>query len=129
MTERFTSDGKLIMQNGEVWTVAHTRIDADVIAESLNILIKKNEQLEREYNKLKHRHSLLHDECLTVEHAKEVLENDIISLEKENEQLKKELFESEKDYLIENYSDNPTRRDEKIRALTEEFKERFGDLE
>ena len=129
MTERFTNDGKLIMQNGEVWTVAHTRIDADVIAESLNILIKKNEQLEREYNKLKHRHSLLHDECLTVEHAKEGLENDIISLEKENEQLKKELFESEKDYLIENYSDNPTRRDEKIQALTEEFKERFGDLE
>ena len=129
MSERFTNDGKLIMQNGEVWTVAHTRIDADVIAESLNILIKKNEQLEREYNKLKHRHSLLHDECLTVEHAKEGLENDIISLEKENEQLKKELFESEKGYLIENYSDNPTRRDEKIRALTEEFKERFGDLE
>lgn len=129
MTERFTNDGKLIMQNGEVWTVAHTRIDADVIAESLNILIKKNEQLEREYNKLKHRHSLLHDECLTVEHAKEGLENDIISLKKENEQLKQELFESEKDYLIENYSDNPTRRDEKIRALTEEFKERFGDLE
>jgi len=127
MSERFTNDGKLIMQNGEVWTVAHTRIDADVIAESLNILIKKNEQLEREYNKLKQRHSLLHDECLTVEHAKEGLENDIISLEKENEQLKKELFESEKDYLIENYSDNPTRRDEKIRALTEEFKERFGD--
>lgn len=51
------------------------------------------------------------------------------SLKMENEQLKKELFESEKDYLIENYSDNPTRRDEKIRALTEEFKERFGDLE
>ena len=41
MTERFTNDGKLIMQNGEVWTVAYTRIDADVIAESLNILIKK----------------------------------------------------------------------------------------
>ena len=143
MTERFTNDGKLIIQNGEVWTVAHTRIDADVIAESLNILIKKNEQLEREYNKLKHRHSLLHDECLTVEHAKEGLEKDVLALErenaqlirgneklkKENEQLKKELFESEKDYLIENYSDNPTRRDEKIRALTEEFKERFGDLE
>ena len=51
------------------------------------------------------------------------------SLKMENEQLKKELFESEKDYLIENYSDNPIRRDEKIRALTEEFKERFGDLE
>ena len=65
MSERFTNDGKLIMQNGEVWTVAHTRIDADVIAESLNILIKKNEQLGREYNKLKH--SLLHDECLELE--------------------------------------------------------------
>ena len=87
MTERFTNDGKLIMQNGEVWTVAHTRIDADVIAESLNILIKKNEQLEREYNKLKHRHSLLHDECLTVEHAKEGLEKDVLELERENAQL------------------------------------------
>lgn len=87
MTERFTNDGKLIMQNGEVWTVAHTRIDADVIAESLNILIKKNEQLEREYNKLKHRHSLLHDECLTVEHAKEGLEKDVLALERENAQL------------------------------------------
>ncbi|MBO6274617.1 MAG: hypothetical protein J6M91_03630 [Methanobrevibacter sp.] len=87
MTERFTNDGKLIMQNGEVWTVAHTRIDADVIAESLNILIKKNEQLEREYNKLKHRHSLLHDECLTVEHAKEGLEKDVLVLERENAQL------------------------------------------
>ena len=84
MTERFTNDGKLIMQNGEVWTVAHTRIDADVIAESLNILIKKNEQLEREYNKLKHRHSLLHDECLT---AKEGLEKDVLELERENAQL------------------------------------------
>lgn len=87
MTERFTNDGKLIMQNGEVWTVTYTRIDADVIAESLNILIKKNEQLEREYNKLKHRHSLLHDECLTVEHAKEGLEKDVLELERENAQL------------------------------------------
>lgn len=87
MSERFTNDGKLIMQNGEVWVVAHTRIDADVIAESLNILIKKNEQLERGYNKLKHRHSLLHDECLTVEHAKEGLEKDVLALERENAQL------------------------------------------
>ena len=50
----------------------------------------------------------------------------IKDLIKENEQLKKELFESEKDYLIETYSDNPIRRDEKIHSLKEEFKERFG---
>ena len=48
---------------------------------------------------------------------------------KENEKLKKELFEARKDYLIETYSDNPTRRDEKIQGLKEEFKERFGDVE
>ena len=48
---------------------------------------------------------------------------------KENEQLKKELFESEKDYIMETYSDNPIRRDEKIQSLKEEFKARFGDVE
>ena len=47
----------------------------------------------------------------------------------ENEQLKKELFESEKNYIIETYSDNPIRRDEKIQSLKEEFKARFGDVE
>lgn len=53
----------------------------------------------------------------------------ITLLEKENEKLKQELFESKKDYLIETYSDNPARRDEKIQGLKEEFKERFGDSE
>ena len=43
--------------------------------------------------------------------------------------LKKELFESEKDYIMETYSDNPIRRDEKIQLLKEEFKARFGDVE
>lgn len=43
--------------------------------------------------------------------------------------LKKELFESEKNYIIETYSDNPIRRDEKIQSLKEEFKARFGDVE
>jgi len=50
-------------------------------------------------------------------------------MHKEYGQLKQELFESKKDYLIETYSDNPARRDEKIHGLKEEFKERFGDLE
>ena len=47
----------------------------------------------------------------------------------ESNQLKKELFESEKDYIMETYSDNPIRRDEKIQSLKEEFKARFGDVE
>ena len=51
------------------------------------------------------------------------------SLKMENKQLKQELFEIKKDYLIETYSDNPTRRDEKIQGLKEELKERFGDFE
>ena len=50
-------------------------------------------------------------------------------LTEENEQLKQELFESEKDYIMETYSDNPIRRDEKIQLLKEEFKEKFGDFE
>ena len=50
-------------------------------------------------------------------------------LQKENDQLKQELFEIKKDYLIETYSDNPARRDEKIQGLKEEFKGRFGDSE
>ena len=42
--------------------------------------------------------------------------------------LKKELFESEEECIMEMYSDNPIRRDEKIHSLKEEFKERFGDV-
>jgi hypothetical protein len=59
----------------------------------------------------------------------ELAYNQNTKLEKENEQLKKELFESEKDYIMETYSDNPIRRDEKIQSLKEEFKARFGDVE
>ena len=58
---------------------------------------------------------------------------DITKLLNEQEEtiqsLKKELFESEKDYIMETYSDNPIRRDEKIQSLKEEFKARFGDVE
>lgn len=47
-------------------------------------------------------------------------------LAKENEQLKQELFESEKEHLIETYSDNSVRKNDKIHSLKKEFKERFG---
>ena len=55
--------------------------------------------------------------------------DELNQLNDENEQLKKELFESEKNYIIETYSDNQIRRDEKIQSLKEEFKARFGDVE
>jgi len=52
--------------------------------------------------------------------------NDLNQLVEENEQLKQELFESEKEYLIETYSDNSVRKNDKIHSLKKEFKERFG---
>ena len=59
----------------------------------------------------------------------ELISKTLNQLYDENEWLKRELFETKKDYLIETYSDNPTRRDEKIQLLKEEFTERFGDSE
>ena len=67
--------------------------------------------------------NVIHDngEPLT---QKEVV--DLLNKQEETIQLlKKELFESEKDYIMETYSDNPIRRDEKIQLLKEEFKARF----
>lgn len=52
-------------------------------------------------------------------------ENEV--LKEENEQLKKELFQSEKECIYEAYADNSVRRDNKIKALEDEFNERFGD--
>ena len=58
------------------------------IREELNQLYYENEQLKEEFLKLKHRHSLLHDECLDAECERDSLKKDVESLEKENEQLK-----------------------------------------
>ena len=120
MTEkRFYTDGKNVMQKGEVWVVAGGEHSADVIATALNELIeernklqfdynmevltrqsieKENEQLKQElesckqvYQTLKSRHGLLHDECLEAECDRDSFKKDVISLENENEQLKQEL--------------------------------------
>lgn len=70
----------------------------------MNGLDKKNQQLkednkqlkqelesfEQVYQSLKHRHSLLHDECLEAECDRDSLKKDVISLEEENYQLKRE---------------------------------------
>ena len=47
----------------------------------------------------------------------------IEQLKKENEELKKELFEERKDYILETYSDNPVRRDERLKELEKELEE------
>ena len=71
MTEkRFYTDGKHVMQKGEVWVVAGGEHSADVIATALNELIEERNKLQFDYNM----------EVLTRQ-----------SIEKENEQIKQEL--------------------------------------
>ena len=53
-------------------------------------LLKENEELKQAYTQLKHRHSLLHDECIDAECDRDSYRKDIVSLEKENEQLKEQ---------------------------------------
>lgn len=53
-------------------------------------LLNENEELKQEYQKLKHRHSLLYDVCIDAECDRDSYRKDIVSLEKENKQLKKE---------------------------------------
>lgn len=134
--KRYHTDGQYVVQAKGVYVVCGGKHSADVVATALNELLdenrqlkEENEQLKQAYQTLKSRHSLLHDECLEAECDRDSLKKDVISLEKENEQLKKELFESEKDYIMETYSDNLIRRDEKIQGLKKEFKEKFGDFE
>ena len=70
MTEKqFYTDGKYVMQKGEVWVVAGGEHSADVIATALNELIEERNKLQFDYNM-------------------EVLARQ--SVEKEKEELKKE---------------------------------------
>ena len=61
------------------------------VENDLNSLYNENEQLKQEYQKLKHRHSLLHDECLDLECDKDRYYKDVLSLEEENKELKQQL--------------------------------------
>ncbi len=126
MTEKF-----IINQNGEIEdTIAHITFDSfmELViilngqSRQLNGLWEENEQLKIQLQNTSAQRDEFHSGAR--ENA-----NRVGKLKKENEQLKQELFEIKKDYLIETYSDNPARRDEKIHGLKEEFKERFGDFE
>lgn len=91
-------DGKFAPTNG--W-----------LCNRLNELYEENGQLKQAYQTLKHRHSLLHDECLEVECDRDSLKKDVISLEKENERLKhflKEIATDNKINLANGYVYNLT---------------------
>ena len=92
-------------------------LEAEEIVDRLNEQDKEIQKLKQKVNGLKSELTIWKEDA--NEHIQETNK-----LFEENKQLKKELFESEKDYIIETYSDNPTRRDEKIQGLKEEFKQR-----
>ena len=103
-------------QSGDVVVLKHNDLNAQQFVAQLVVFLNDQNQAIVD----------LYDGC---EYWSDKASERITLLEKENEKLKQELFESKKDYLIETYSDNPARRDEKIHGLKEEFKERFGDFE
>ena len=67
-----------------IWNIKET-------LQMMNDFAEENEQLKQSYTKLKHRHSLLYDECLDAECDRDSYQKDVSSLEKENEQLKEEI--------------------------------------
>lgn len=61
----------------------------------------------------------LHDFLVDLDLNEIINENE--ELRKRVKELKRELFETKKDYIIETYSDNPVRRDEKLKELEKEL--------
>ena len=87
--KRFTVDEGL--ENVLCWEIndkENEDMTCGECAKLLNELAEENEQLKQAYTQLKHRHSLLHDECIDAECDRDRYRKDISSLEKENEQLK-----------------------------------------
>lgn len=146
--ERFTRKNYSIWDNveNEEFYELHYRYECDDMCRELNKyedkvneLSEENQQLKKELQQAKKLIKTYSDENsdLTIENErlkKEMTKlgidhtEEITRLEKENEELKKELFESEKEYIIETYSDNSVRRNDKLQSLKEEFKERFGEM-
>lgn len=85
--------------------------EISVLKDNIKGLEEELGELKQAYQTLKHRHSLLHDECLEVEFDRDSLKKEVISLENENKCLKKrikvlerevqELSCGEADWLIE----------------------------
>lgn len=63
------------------------------------LLKAENDQLKQEYQKLKHRHSLLHDMCCDLECDCSGLRKDVESLEAENKRLKQKCQELRNDLI------------------------------
>jgi len=86
--EKQIFDGYCIVDNHFEGYYAYEKQDLEKLCENLNDLNDENEKLKQSYIQLKHRHSLLHDECLDAECERDSLKKDVESLEKENERLK-----------------------------------------
>lgn len=101
MTEK-----RLIVRDGDyAWvdTVTDTVIEVEDAFDLVNTLHEENKELKKqreevfirerntknELRELKHKHSLLHDECLDAECDRDSYQKDVSLLEKENEDLKK----------------------------------------
>ena len=91
---RLCSNGSYYLwNNNELTDIDFDKFNKEsamTIVDLLNGLAGENEQLKQSHTKLKHRHSLLHDECLDAECDRDSYRKDVLSLEKENEELKKE---------------------------------------
>ena len=74
--------------NGEHMSWIEVEETLNELASDCSRLEKENEELKQEYNKLMHRHSLLHDVCIEAECDRDRYHKDVLSLEKENEKLK-----------------------------------------
>jgi len=122
MTEKRYIEGVKGFDDYDAWDneTEHGLSHSEVVNE-LNRLSEENEQLKQAYQTLKHRHSLLHDECLEAECDRDSLKKDVISLEKENEQLKEELGSFEQVNFTDLYDGS--------RTVLYMKKENVGDVE
>lgn len=104
-----------------------TPLEDETVVIRLRDLTKENEQLKQEYQKLEHRHSLLHDVCLDAECDRDRYHNDVMSLEKENEQLRREKGKLEVE--IEVLSDELAQAKAVINKEWSEYLKKSGELE
>lgn len=130
MNKRFKNvEEKLDWGTIQYFTYNDEKITDDDIENLVNQLLEQNEQLKQEYQKLKHRHSLLHDECLDIECERNSLKKDVESLEKENEQLKNRLKQAI--HEINNYTCRIKQLQDKIdvkEALLKQYEEEHDGL-
>ena len=124
MTEkRFYTEGRYVMQDGEVYVTCNGEHNADVVATALNELLDKNEELKELRDYFERKKYEYHNKW-NLAHL------DNINLRKENEYLKKKILEEidlEVAYVNETYSDGRMSKEQhngaiiSLRQLREKF--------